>query len=660
MVLLTPTYIQKLKAVRPITKTVKRWSLEATETLQGCMDCTDWGVFKEASFSLDEYADVVTSYVSFCEDMCIPSKTVRAYGNDKPWFSKLVKAKLDAKNRAFKSGDKDQYKLAKADVKKEIRRAKAVFRAKIEDQFASNKPRDVWQGLQQITQYKVRAAATDGHDSTLPDQLNSFYCRFDEKNPNPGYRPPLPVDPSLLTPPITVQESEVRKLFKEQNVRKASGPDGVSTAALKCCSDQLAPVFTDIFNESLEKRSVPRCFKSSVIVPVPKKSRVTQLNDYRPVALTSVAMKVFERIVLNYLKACTGALCDPFQFAYQANRSVEDAVALGLFHILRHLEKPRAYARVLFLDFSSAFNTIIPHMLLDKLLALSVHPSICHWVLDFLLDRPQVVRVNNSLSRSVTLNTGAPQGCVLSPLLFTLFTNDCVSSDPSVLVFKFSDDTTVEGLITDGDESGYRGEVGQLVGWCSDNNLELNITKTKEMVFDFRKTKLPLLPLKINGECVEQVDSFKFLGTVISSDLSWDKNTEPIVKKCQQRLHFLRQLKKFRLNQRILEQFYRATVESILCFSVTVWFSGVTARDKDQLERLVRQASRIVGCELPPIAPLYNSRLIKRARGIVSDPSHPANHLFVLLPSGRRFRALKCRTSRFRNSFFPEAVLSAL
>ncbi|XP_070183447.1 uncharacterized protein [Littorina saxatilis] len=329
MILLTPTYKQKLKAVRPITKTVKKWSKEASETLKGCMDCTDWGVFKEASSSLDEYAEVVTSYVSFCEDMCIPSKTVRVYGNDKPWFSKSVKAKLDAKNRAFESGDEDLYKLAKSDVKKEIRKAKAVYRDKIQDQFASNKPREVWQGLQQVTQYKKKPAASDDHDPTLPDKLNSFYCRFDEKNPNPGYRPSLPDDPLLLIPPFTVQEAEVKKLFKQQNVRKASGPDGVSTAALKCCSDQLAPVFTDSFNESLEKHSVPRCFKSSVIVPVPKKPRVAQLNDYRPVALTSVAMKVFERIVLSYLKACTGASRDPLPFAYRANRSFEDAVALA-------------------------------------------------------------------------------------------------------------------------------------------------------------------------------------------------------------------------------------------------------------------------------------------------------------------------------------------
>ena len=330
------------------------------------------------------------------------------------------------------------------------------------------------------------------------------------------------------------------------------------------------PVFTEIFNTSLLQRVVPQCFKSSVIVPVPKKARVAQLNDYRPVALTSVVMKVFERLVLSYLKGCTHHLRDPLQFAYQTNRSVEDAVALGLHHTLGHLDYPGSYARLLFLDFSSAFNTIIPHKLFDKLLQLNVHPSICHWILDFLLDRHQVVKVNNLYSGPRVLNTGAPQGCVLSPLLFTLFTNDCVSSDPSVLVIKFSDDTTVVGLISGEDERGYRGEVGRLVGWCSDNNLELNVSKTREMIIDFRKGKTVPPSLTINGAVVEPTVSFKFLGLTISSDLSWADNCTLTVKKCQTRLHFLRQLRKFGFSRSILVQFYHSVIESILCFGLTV------------------------------------------------------------------------------------------
>ena len=313
--------------------------------------------------------------------------------------------------------------------------------------------------------------------------------------------------------------------------------------------DQLAPVFTDILNISLQLQPVPRCFISSVIVPVPKKPKVTQLNDHRPVVLTSVVIKVLERLVLDYLMECTGPLCGPCQFAYQANRSVENAIALGLHHALQHLEHPNCQARVLFLDFSSASNTIIPHKLLAKLLRLNVHPSTGYWILDFLLDRQQVVKVSNLYSGPQVLNTGAPQGCVLSPLLFTLFTNDCVSSDPSVSFVKFSDDTTLVGLVSNNDEGRYRKEVERLVGLCSDNNLELNVLKTKEMIIDFHKKHCPTPHLSINGVRVELVDSFKFLGTVISSDLSWAANCTSIAKRCHTRLHFLRQLRNFRLNQ---------------------------------------------------------------------------------------------------------------
>ncbi|MFM9587201.1 reverse transcriptase domain-containing protein, partial [Streptomyces caniscabiei] len=114
-------------------------------------------------------------------------------------------------------------------------------------------------------------------------------------------------------------------------------------------------MFTDIFNTSLETCHVPACFKSSTIIPVPKKPRPTGLNDYRPVALTSVVMKSFEHLVLSHLKSITDPLLDPLQFAYRANRSVDDAVNMALHFILQHLDSSGTYARILFVDFSSAF-----------------------------------------------------------------------------------------------------------------------------------------------------------------------------------------------------------------------------------------------------------------------------------------------------------------
>ena len=393
-------------------------------------------------------------------------------------------------------------------------------------------------------------------------------------------------------------------------------------------------------------------------MPVPEKANMSGLNDFHSMALTSVVMKCLERIVLQRLQAATDVSLDPLQFAYQVNRSVEDAVALGLHHIVEHLEKSGSYVRVLFIDFSSAFNTIVPHKLFSKLTDMCVEEFLCKWVLDFLLDRSQVVRVGSSTSRSLTLNIGASQGCVLSPLLFSLFTNDNVSHDPSVVILKFSDDTTLEGLISDGDESAYRAEVARVSGWCVANDLDLNVTKTKEMVFDRRKNKSPLLPLTINGAEVEQVDSFKLLGVTISNDLSWAVHTDLSLKKAHQRLYFLRQLRKFKVSSSIMSQFYRAAVESLLTFSITVWYSSSCQSEKDKLEKVVRAASNIIGRDLPSVDSLHTLHMAKKCKSIMHDPTHPASHLFQPLPSGCRLSTLRCRTARLRNSFYPQAVLA--
>lgn len=245
---------------------------------------------------------------------------------------------------------------------------------------------------------------------------------------------------------------------------------------------------------------------------------------------------------------------------------------------------------------------------------------------------------------------------MLSPLLFTLLTHDCVATHSSNSIIKFADDTTVVSLISKNDELAYREEVKQLTDWCRANNLSLNVDKTKEMVVDFRRVQRDHSPLNIGGSPVEIVQSTKFLGVHLTENLTWSLNTSHTAKKAQQRLYFLRRQRKAHLSPPILTMFYRGTIESILSSCITAWFGNCTVSDRKTLQRIVRTAEKIIGVSLPSITDIYTSRCIRKATSIVDDPTHPSHTLFTLLPSGKRYRSIRSLTTRLCNSFFPHAI----
>uniref|UniRef100_A0A9J8CAM1 Reverse transcriptase domain-containing protein n=1 Tax=Cyprinus carpio carpio TaxID=630221 RepID=A0A9J8CAM1_CYPCA len=308
---------------------------------------------------------------------------------------------------------------------------------------------------------------------------------------------------------------------------------------------------------------------------------------------------------------------------------------------------------MLFIDFSSAFSTIIPQQLIHKLVQLGLNTSLCSWLLDFLTGRPQAVWVGSNTYSTITLNTGAPQACVLSPLLLTLLNHDCTQSNNSNLFIKFADDTTVVGLISNRYETNYRSEVSRLTGWCSDNNLSLNVEKTKEIV---GRVHTQHAPLTINGATVERVRSTKFLGVHITEDISWADNTAALAKKAQQRLYFLHNLRRARAPAHIMCTFYRGTIESILTSCISVRYDACNASCRKTLQRTVRAVEKIVGVSLPSLQDIYRTRLTHKALSIAGDPTHPSHSFFSLMPSERRLRSLQARTSRLKDSFIHQAV----
>jgi hypothetical protein len=164
-------------------------------------------------------------------------------------------------------------------------------------------------------------------------------------------------------------------------------------------------------------------------------------------------MKCFERLVMAHINTIILETLDLLQITYRPNRSTDDVISIALHNVLSRLDKMNTYVRMFFIEYSLAFNTIAPTKLITKLRILGLNTSLCNWILDFLTGYPQVVRVGNNTSTLLILNMEAPQGCMLSPIMYSLFTQDCIGKHDSNTIIKFSDDTTVVGLITDNEET---------------------------------------------------------------------------------------------------------------------------------------------------------------------------------------------------------------
>ncbi|KAI3374216.1 hypothetical protein L3Q82_005941 [Scortum barcoo] len=222
------------------------------------------------SSHLDQYASSVLDHISTTIDSVTTQKQITMYPNQKPWMNWDVRLLLKARNTAFRSGDAQAYSTARAELKRGIKKAKHRYKGSLTTSMPVLRG-----GIPTAT----KAAVTPDHQ------------------------------------PLTLSPDDVGAVLGRIVVHKAAGPDGIPGRVLRACSGELAEALTDIFNLSLAHAVVPTCFKSTSIIPVTKNSKPSSLNDYRPVALTPIITKCFERLVLAHLKSCLPTL--DHQFAYR-------------------------------------------------------------------------------------------------------------------------------------------------------------------------------------------------------------------------------------------------------------------------------------------------------------------------------------------------------
>ena len=213
--------------------------------MQGCFECTLWDVFDAQD--INEQVVAVSDYICFCVDSVIPTKTYKVYSNDKPWVSGKLKNLSKRKKKAYQN----QVEFARRDIQRQIKRQiqldKLSYKQKLEVSLASGNSEEAWKGIKNMTSipHKGRGNPSftlNGNDGKeMANQLNSFFCCFESSESAEAF---IMTDfPSS----ISIEETEVLKLFKGCNIRKKPGPDHIGGDVLKYCAEQLTPVFTGIF-----------------------------------------------------------------------------------------------------------------------------------------------------------------------------------------------------------------------------------------------------------------------------------------------------------------------------------------------------------------------------------------------------------------------------
>ena len=392
---------------------------------------------------------------------------------------------------------------------------------------------------------------------------------------------------------IQFTEQDIIDAIDELSNNASSGPDGVAAILLKQCKKALCAPLYILWRNCLDLGITPDALKSAHIIPIFKSGHRGVAANYRPIALTSQLIKIFEKIVRNNMVSYfeENKLFNTSQHGFRRGRSCLSQLLTYFENVLTRLEENRC-VDVIYLDFSKAFDKVDHLILLEKLRLLGITGKLYNWIRSFLLDRSQSVMVNGFLSDPVHVKSGVPQGSVLGPLLFLVLISDIDEHILHSFLSSFADDTRVgKSVANEEDVDKLQEDLAKIYSWASKNNMKFNEDKFELIQFGLslllHEKRTYFGP---DGSEIKAKVHVKDLGVYISNTCNFSEHINKVCSKARDMCSWI--LRTFHSRTPLLMlTLWKSLVQPILDYCSQLWCPTTPGLIK-QIEEIQRSFSR--------------------------------------------------------------------
>ena len=521
-----------------------------------------------------------------------------------PWYDRNIGKLSKDKKKAWKTYKKNpspehwtNYTLYRNKLSHEIEAVKEKYENSIAERVKDN-PKHFWKYVNSKTKSRgkiVDLMNNEGHlvsdDRGKAQLLNNFFASVFTQENTDEIPDVEDIKPNLqILDNIEITELTLTKHLKSLNTSKAAGPDGINARIMKELAEEIAPILKILFDSSMNEGNIPSQWKNAHVTALFKKGSKRSPNNYRPVSLTSICCKLFEKIIRNAIIASIDeqGLFSDDQHGFREGRSCCTQL-LEIMEIWTGWWDLGLPWDVIYTDFSKAFDSVPHKRLLAKIHAFGIRGNVLKWIEGFLSQRKQRVVIGSEFSDWQPVTSGIPQGSVLGPILFTIFINDM----PDVVSsFKklFADDTKIFRAIESlNDISGIQEDINKLFEWSVKWQLPFNIGKCK--VIHYGKDN-PVHEYTMNSVPLSADTSEKDLGVTFDTSLNFKTHIGNMIAKANSRVGLVKRAFS-KLNPHSFKILYKSLIRPILEYCSVVWHP-LYKGDEQEIEKVQRRATKLV------------------------------------------------------------------